>query len=158
MDDQPEISILDSRLAEIDRRLHMIQSGLDDEASSVAPAPRVEVPGEAGRPTGSLSSVPAPETARPESALVARLRELTTAQESVLSSIRELLGAVERVAMAEPRAPVPVGTPFSVSAGPFASTEALRSFQAALQSLPEVRSVELRGFEGGDRAILDVHL
>ena len=168
MEDQPEISILDSRLAEIDRRLHVIQSGLSDEAPAGAPAPRIEVPDEAaslsrvggGGAAAAAVSAPGVQAADGEAAtvLIARLRELTTAQEGVLSLMRELLGAVERVAMAEPPAPVPAGTPFSVSAGPFASTEALRSFQAALQSLPEVRAVELRGFEGGDRAILDVHL
>ena len=46
----------------------------------------------------------------------------------------------------------------SVSAGPFASTEALRRFERSLQTLPEVRSVTVREYEGADRAIVDVHL
>ncbi len=159
-DDDPEISILDARLAEIDRRLHSIQSGLGEEEAPAESGSRIEVPGDG--PGGS----------RPAAEMISRLRELTTAQEGVLASMRELLGAVERVVIAEPaaRPGTPAATPaagapaasaaapLSVSAGPFASTEALRSFQAALEALPEVRAVELRGFEGGDRAILDVHL
>jgi hypothetical protein len=46
----------------------------------------------------------------------------------------------------------------SVSAGPFAGTEALRRFERALQALPEVRSAVVREYEGADRAIVDVHL
>lgn len=164
MDDEPEISVLDARLAEIDRRLHSIQSGLADGEAAAEPITRIQTPGQ--EPGGDTA--PTESSAETAAEMINRLRELTTAQEAVLASMRELLGAVERVAVADPLArplaPAAIppaagaGPPLGVSAGPFASTEALRSFQAELESLPEVRAVELRGFEGGDRAILDVHL
>jgi hypothetical protein len=144
--DEPQISILDTRLAEIDQRLHTIQSGLGD---SEPPAARIEVP--AGPPAAPEG---APDTG-PE--LVSRLRELSAAQAGVLASMRELLGVLERLT-------IPAATeagahgPVSVSAGPFSSTDALRGFERALESLPGVRAVEVRGFEGGDRAIIDVQL
>ena len=46
----------------------------------------------------------------------------------------------------------------SVSAGPFASTEALRRFEESLAALPGVRQVVLREYVGDDRAVVDVHL
>ena len=45
----------------------------------------------------------------------------------------------------------------TVAAGPFASIEALRA-SSALSRAARVRSVMVRGYEGADRAILDVHL
>ena len=86
----------------------------------------------------------------------------------MLERTRRLLNAYEQAlahwppaAPASPdrtrAAPAPVQE-FSVSAGPFGSTEALRAFERALERIPEVREVEVRGYEGGDRAIVDVHL
>jgi hypothetical protein len=150
--DEPEISILDARLAEIDRRLHSIQTDLvADELP-----PRVAVPGDHPRAADRPRAVaPAPPSTADE--LVARLRELTAAQEGVLSSLRQLLASggqrpAGRLSTARDASAV------NVSAGPFASTEGLRAFRTALETLPGVRSVELRGFAGEDRAILDVHL
>ena len=45
-----------------------------------------------------------------------------------------------------------------VTAGPFTSTDAVRAFEAALGSVPGVRSVSVRGYEGEDRAIFDVEI
>jgi hypothetical protein len=45
-----------------------------------------------------------------------------------------------------------------VVAGPFASIEALREFEVALSHLRGVREVTVRGYEGTDRAIIDVRL
>ncbi|MEA2212554.1 MAG: hypothetical protein QOF83_2502 [Solirubrobacteraceae bacterium] len=166
-DDESEISILDARLAEIDRRLHSIQTGLVAERAPTEPLPPIAVPGEqaaAGPPP-----LP-PADAHTAAELLIRLRELTAQQEGVLASMRQLLGTIQRVATTpaagSPGAggllaavgPSGPGGPVSVSAGPFASTEALRAFRVALEALPGVGAVELRGFEGGDRAILEVHL
>ncbi|HEX8975867.1 MAG TPA: hypothetical protein VF830_04520 [Gemmatimonadales bacterium] len=161
--DDHEISILDARLAEIDRRLHSIQAGLIEDERSGRPS-RVAVPGDRPSPprlvTAPPPGTPPPGEARSESELLARLRELTAAQERVLASMRQLLGGLEHVAgvPGRPESGSPAGQPVTISAGPFASTEALRAFRTALEGLPGVRSVELRGFEGADRAILEVHL
>jgi hypothetical protein len=159
---EPEISILDARLAEIDRRLHSIQTGL--VANETPPPPPIAVPGDG--PRTSPPPLP-PADAHSAAELFIRLREVTAQQEGVLASMRQLLGTLQRVAAPPAAGPASTGPPaataaggatLSVSAGPFASTEALRSFRAALEALPGVHTVELRGFEGGDRAILEVHL
>jgi hypothetical protein len=154
-EEPPEISILDARLAEIDRRLSSIQTGLADDISvqrqkkpPVAELPaRVEV----------AAPPPAPEGARE---VLDEIRALADAQELVLRSTRELLSAYERVlAQLPPAAPDAAAVrEFSVSAGPFPSTEALRGFERTLSGIPEVREVAVRGYEGEDRAIVDVHL
>jgi hypothetical protein len=176
-----EISIFDARLAEIDRRLSRIQTGLADvqrsEAESSAPAPepaadpvgglppRVEVPepGAPVRPTAGASVGPTPgASASPTpgtrslgdtAELIAGLRQLTEVHERLLDSMRGLLTAYERT-LAQLQEPSSV----SVSAGPLASTQALRAFAETLERLPVVRDVEVRGYEGGDRVIVDVHL
>ena len=81
---------------------------------------------------------------------MAQLTALVEAHERLLSRAREL---TDRREPGRPRGPS-----VSVSAGPFASTEALRRFERALQTLPEVRSAVVREYEGADRAIVDVHL
>jgi hypothetical protein len=139
----PEPSALDARLAEIDRRLRTIQSGL---------APAAEAPLAFPGPTLVPSPATVPE-ARPSPGaadaadLVVQLRDLVAGQERWLASARELLAAHDGTA-------APVG----VSAGPFTGTEALRRFEQALASLPGVRQVTLREYAGEDRAVLDVHL
>ncbi len=71
--------------------------------------------------------------------------------------MRELLAGYERVLA--PRAqPRPEPARVTLSAGPFASIEALREFEAALSHLRGVREVVVRGYEGADRAIIDVRL
>jgi hypothetical protein len=124
-------------------------------------------------------AAPPPET----SELIAQLRELTEAHERLLTATRELLasyaGALSRVpagsepSAAAPTAPAPTApaptapsaptaptarSEVSVSAGPFASTAALRGFERALGQLPEVREVAVRAYEGDDRAVVDVLL
>ncbi|HEX3975743.1 MAG TPA: hypothetical protein VHW96_05730 [Solirubrobacteraceae bacterium] len=144
----PEKSLLDARLAEIDRRLRTIQSGLkpaaeaaqadrEAHASPVVPPEAAPVP---KRLTGDAGEI---------AGLVAQLMALVEAHERLLSCARDVT---------ERRAPAAAGPSLSVSAGPFASTEALRRFERALQSLPEVRSAVVREYEGADRAIVDVHL
>jgi hypothetical protein len=160
--DEPEISILDARLAEIDRRLHSIQTGLVEDEPRVRPPrlpPPVAVPGD--RPRSAPPPLP-PADAHSAAELLIRLREVTAEQEDLLASMRRLLGTLQRVATtpATPagEAAATARQAVSISAGPFASTEALRAFRTALEALPGVRRVELRGFEGVDRAVLEVHL
>ena len=143
----PEKSILDARLAEIDRRLRTIQSGLEPavtgaQAERAAQAP--VVPPEAApvpkRLTGDVRAV---------DELLTRLTALVAAHERLLASAQT---------MTDRREPSAEESVVSVSAGPFASTEALHRFAHALQALPGVRSAAVREYEGADRAILDVHL
>lgn len=158
--------MLDARLAEIDKRLHTIQSGLNQDD---APATRHSVTG-GFRPVSSppeREAVREPESLRePEPAApvpevgpapIDRLAELTHAQERILASLQGLLDVLEGAALGPPGDPARLG-PVSVSAGPFATPAALRRFEQALERLPEVRAVEVRGYEGTDRAIIDVHL
>jgi len=46
----------------------------------------------------------------------------------------------------------------TISAGPFPSIESVRAFEAAIQGLPGVREVDVRAYEGTDRAVIDVRL
>lgn len=164
-DDSPQISVLDARLAEIDRRLRSIQTGLvgggaSDQAALGAPEPelppRVVVP-----EPGALGARRAQEGPRGEPAeLIVGLRELAGIHERLLDSIRELLSAYEHALSRLPAGePAPESArQVSVSAGPFQSTDALRGFEQALSRLPGVGEVEVRGYVGGDRAVVDVQL
>jgi hypothetical protein len=129
----PQVSILDARLAEIDDRLRTIQDGLTDESPAREPAAR-----------------PVPRALADE--VLGELRGLVEAQERLLHSVRELLRADEPAA--GPDDPARLG----LSVGPLRSPEQLRAFENALVDLPAVDAVALRGYEGGDRAVLDVEL
>jgi hypothetical protein len=150
-------SILDARLAEIDRRLRTIQSGLEPAAQAARAQrepPVVLVPPDgAPAPVVPPDAAPVPKRLTGEVGaledVVVRLTALADAHERLLASARELT---------ERRQPTDAGGSVSVSAGPFASTEALRRFERALHTLPEVRSAAVREYEGANRAILDVHL
>jgi hypothetical protein len=140
----PEKSMLDARLAEIDRRLRTIQSGLEP-ADDAAQAPQaLVIPPDAAPVPKRLSAQD-----RQVSDLVARLAALVEAQERLLASTRDLTHRSDQAAG---------GPSVSVSAGPFDGTDALRRFERSLQALPEVRSATVREYEGADRAIVDVHL
>jgi hypothetical protein len=208
-DEPPQISILDARLAEIDRRLGAIQTGLleaeggpphdrparpplavaERPPPSVAERPPPSVaerppPSVAERPPPSVAELPptdlpprveiphpltaagtfarrsnATDTSDATAAVVAELGQLATAHARMLESLQKLVSSYERVlARIESRPPTVSPTQFSVSAGPFPSTEALRGFERTLARIPEVREVQVRGYEGGDRAIVDVRL
>ncbi|HEY3727508.1 MAG TPA: hypothetical protein VGL51_10065 [Solirubrobacteraceae bacterium] len=201
-EEPPQISIIDARLAEIDRRLGAIQTGLAVQDAPAEPeaaeAPPTGEPGpsepeaaeptanpepEAAEPTANPEPEaaeppppPEPEPAEPElpprvevdappsdpppqgAALLDELRRLATAHERVLESTRQLLAAYERALASLPPNASSTVREFSVSAGPFQSTEALRGFERTLAKIPEVREVTVRGYEGEDRAIVDVHL
>jgi hypothetical protein len=83
-----------------------------------------------------------------------RLVMLTELQERLLRSIGELLASSQTAH----RNPQPTVREFLVSAGPFASTGAVRAFEAMLSGSPGVREVTVRGYDGEDRAIVDVRL
>jgi hypothetical protein len=195
-DEPPQISILDARLAEIDKRLRRIQTGLVTDAAApaeagasitatptAAPATPTAAPAPTGLPATDIASelpprvevsepdssaagpraVPAPAADQSLAEAVDELRELAVAHGNLLGSMRVLLSDYER-ALAEARS-APAGAAageevrsLTVTAGPFADTEAVRGFEHALAALPGVRGVELRGYEGGNRAIVDVHL
>jgi hypothetical protein len=138
-----EVSALDARWAELDRRLDSIQAEL--------------VP---GRERAALRAVPAPEAPVAERIdPIRQLAALTELQERLLHSIRELLSAYEAV-FARLDQPNPEATvhEFRVSAGPFTSTAALRAFEQTLSGMAGVREVSVRSYEGEDRAIVDVRL
>jgi hypothetical protein len=159
----PEPSILDARLAEIDRRLRMIQSGLEPVRDDDRRAPRepelefepspppltVLRPAPAAPPPLPLSAPPAGSDE--VAALAARVRELTLAQERVLAATQDLLA--EHADMLARVAPM-----VEVSAGPFSDTTALQQFRRALAKLPHVREATVREYAGSERAVLDVHL
>jgi hypothetical protein len=136
------VSELDARLAEIDRRLGAIQAELVPERAGSPPA-------DADSPAGH------PRLSDP----VRQLAALTELQERLLHSIRALLSAYETVVtrLGQPN-PENTVREFTVSAGPFTSTEALRAFEQTLSGISGVREVTVRGYEGGDRAIVDVRL
>jgi hypothetical protein len=240
----PEQSILDARLAEIDRRLKVIQSGLAPATEEAPPEPEeisaeraapprltqtpfppapdtavtprssatpgsFAAPGSSAAPRSSATPVPAwpPTTSpvagrpgRPQSApaappvappappvapaappaapagpapadgaagdvgearrLVIELRELQSEHQQVLVAARRMLST-----LADALAQLPQSSSASaessaitVSAGPFAGTDALRDFKESLVALPSVREVAVREFQGDDHAVLDVRL
>ncbi len=156
-----EKSILDARLAEIDRRLRTIQADLEPAAQAAHSAQA----GHPAQPAHVVEAVRAAEAVVPPEAapvpkrlsaedrqlgdVVARLTALVEAHERLLAGARELT---------DRREPAAFGPSVSVSAGPFAGTDALRRFERALQALPEVHSAVVREYEGADRAIVDVQL
>ena len=159
-------------LDELDRLLRDVQADLVPEAAIPDPPPPPPIPDPAPPP---LVPDPAPPPPVPDPpppppvpdppALDSRsqpqaLAELTA---SLLAATRELLAGYERMLVGE-LPPQPVarrrGEPpgLRVSAAPFPSVEAVRTFEAAIGRLPGVREVAVRGYAGSDRAILDVRL
>jgi len=106
-----------------------------------------------------LKAPEAPEAAIPEPALDANLqiRAPTELSEGLIASMRELLAGYER-ALTLPQRRRAEATRVTMSAGPFASIESLHEFEEALARVRGVRHVVVRGYEGSDRAIIDVRL
>ncbi len=163
----PEPSILDARLAEIDRRLRMIQSGLepvrDDREHAHVASPQLDP-----LPAGGLEPAPptplrAPRMAPPPggrgpdardeevAVLTAKLSELTAAHERLLATSQNLL--IEQADMLSRATPT-----VSVTAGPFTDMTALQEFRRAVAELPQVRQVTVREYVGSEGAVLDVRL
>jgi pyruvate/2-oxoglutarate dehydrogenase complex dihydrolipoamide acyltransferase (E2) component len=119
--------------------------------------------------TATPTAVTAPPTSDPQ------IQALTELSARLLASIRELLVGYERVLVRpssqsrpeqpQPQPPAPPrvrrrpdDSDVTLSAAPFASLEALHEFEQAVASLPGVREVAVRGYEGTDRAIIEVRL
>ena len=144
----PEPSILDERLAEIDRRLRTIQSDL-------APVPDAEPVDEAPAPDREPEPLRLVEPAEPaDSRRAAQLAELLEAHERLLELHRELLSQYAEVL--ERRAGE--SATVSVTAGPFTTAGTVREFERALAALPGVAAVTVREYLGDDRVQVDVRL
>ncbi len=95
----------------------------------------------------------APEAPAPSGS--AGVTVLAAMQEQQLELIRELIDVLRANMSSEPESPA---VTLTVSAGPFATNEEVREFARELAGAPRVREVALRGYEGEDRALLDVQL
>ena len=77
----------------------------------------------------------------------------------LLASMRELMTGYElALTHVSARPASETGPALTLAAGPFDSTTVLQRFEDALRALPEVADVAVRGYEGSDRAVLEVHL
>jgi hypothetical protein len=113
------------------------------------------------------ATAPASGDAPPPAATVQSLTELSA---RLLASMRELLAGYEGVLVGSSARPGvrrsapshararPDDAGVTLSAAPFASLEALHEFEQAVSRLPGVREVAVRGYEGTDRAIIEVRL
>jgi hypothetical protein len=84
---------------------------------------------------------------------IREVRELTDLQAKLIAAIEDLIEAYEGFI-----ASVPGGGEVMVSAGPFRSMDGVRAFERQLSELSSVHEVEIRGYEGDDRAIFRVEL
>jgi hypothetical protein len=173
-----------ARLVEMDRLLRDIQAELapDREPAPVledpealiasAPASAPSAPSaDSSAPATAASPAPAPATdPAPPGAPDPQLQVLGELSGRLLASTRELLAGYERV-LVGPASPPPArgsaqprtrhrpeASDVTLAAGPFVSLEALRAFELAVAQLPGVRDVAVRGYEGADRAIIEVRL
>jgi hypothetical protein len=146
-----------------------------------APEPRAEPPRGRRGPLAEMLERARPEPPEAASALepepgkpgcchpdlsgeLSELADLRASLEELQASLGELLegyrGAlVQSLAASAPRLADPVRAPqFTLVAGPFVAIEAVRAFERTLQALPGIEQVAIRGYEGADRAIVDVRL
>jgi hypothetical protein len=159
----PQLAQMDQLLRDIQAELvpdreprpALVTAAIPDPPAPVPPPPPPLPEPPAPPPVPEPAPLPPP----PEPALDSgrQIEALTELAERLVASMRELLDGYERVL-----APKPIASPESarvpVVAGPFASIEALREFEVALSHLRGVREVTVRGYEGTDRAIIDVRL
>jgi hypothetical protein len=159
----------------------------DAPAAEAEPAPRIEVQAERSPPAAAPSppepaplppvppqsfppAPPQPER-RPEPD--PQLETLADVAAHLVASMRELLDGYERMVAQSsssiPRGPSSAwarsrppreepGSHVTLSAGPFGSIEALQEFEHAVARLSGVRDVTVRGYQGPDRAIIEVRL
>jgi hypothetical protein len=167
-------STLGAHLAEMDRLLRDIQTELLPEREPApvladdAPDPDDAPPPVATAPDPGDAPPPATAVAAPPPAADPQIQSLTELSARLLASIRELLAGYEGVLvggsrpvrrLAPSRARIrPDAGGVTLSAAPFASLEALHEFEQAVSRLPGVREVAVRGYEGTDRAIIEVRL
>ncbi len=145
---------LEAQLAAIDDRLRELQAELDPGApagGSTASSQR----GRAGPLAALLQRASRQPSAETPPELARELDALTELHRQVLEWIHELIAAYEGALARRPRLP---GPELTISAGPFADNESVDAFVAAIQTLPGVARVTMRGFEGADRAIIEVQL
>jgi hypothetical protein len=173
-------------LAEMDRLLREIQIELAPErepAPPLEPPPpaAIDSPPATDAPSAPAPPPPAPpppappprDLAAPDSGaphlvalgqlaarLLAAMRELLDGYEQVLVPIRSAPAPTPAATPSAPRErPRPSAEPgVTVTAGPFPSLDAVRDFEHAVSRLPGVRDVAVRGYEGADRAIIEVRL
>jgi hypothetical protein len=178
---------LDAYLADIDRRLREIQAELGPESEPAIadhrrrtndppasepvvsmhvptvrepaphmpePAPPPHPPGRSGHGgrQGPLAELLQRDPVRNEP----ELDSLPVLHEQLLRTIGDMLDTYETVlaGLSSRAAPADV----TVSAGPFSSIAAVRGFERELAELPGVSEVTLRGYEGTNRAIIDIRI
>lgn len=146
------------RLAEMEEHLHTLASELADDLDEPAPEPPPASeppppppppPPEPPPPRAQAPRPPAPPPA-PNATLEAMCARL-------LASMREMMAGYE-LALTHVASRPDAGPAITVAAGPFASTGLLERFEDALRALPDVSGVAVRGYEGRDRAVLEVQL
>jgi hypothetical protein len=157
------VSILE-HLDELDRLLRDVQAGLVPEAAIPDPPPPPPIPDPAPPPPVPDPPPPPPIPEPPALGSSRSQPEALTAMTArLLAAMRELLDGYERVLVGEvpprPAARRRGDSPvISVSAAPFPDVEAVHRFEVALGRLPGVREVAVRGYEGSDRAVLEVRI
>jgi hypothetical protein len=124
---------------------------------ATAPAPPPSIPARSG------ATRPAPDVQVLTARLLASMRELLDGYEQVLVQPRppdapRPAGARSASQPRPPATPQRVDPDLTMDAGPFASVEALNAFERSVAGLPGVRDVAVRGYEGTDRAIIEVRL
>jgi hypothetical protein len=134
------------RLAEMEERLRGLQERLEADLGVRAQedGPRADAPAPPAPPRRVVSPQQAPVMSGAAGAMAGHL----------LRAMRELLDGYEvALAQGDPR-----GARLDMSAGPFADTRALEAFARAVRELPGVIAAEVRGYEGTDRAIVEIDL
>jgi hypothetical protein len=135
---------------------------LQRAARTAAPEPAA-----AEQPEAPPSAVQRAQDARVQlEDLERQLHALADLRDKLLASIRELVDGYQAAAHVQPGTSPRPGEgvkdaeagELTVSAGPFASLDAVRAFERAVSDLPGVRETSVRGYEGSDRAIVDVRL
>ena len=138
------------RLDEMDQQLHALAAELAEDVGkeAVPETPALEAP------PPLVPEPPAPRGAAAPPGVVDPTLEAMCGR--LVASMRELLAGYELAlthVSTRPEAPA-----VTVAAGPFASVALLERFEHVLRTLPEVHGVTVRGYEGTDRAVLEVHL
>ncbi len=115
-------------------------------------------------PATEAPSAPAKPGCCRVSGELSELADLRASLEELQASLGQLLegyrGALlQSLAASAPRLAGPSrADQFTLVAGPFVALEAVRAFERTLQELPGVEQVAIRGYEGADRAVVDVRL
>src|SRR5579884_984669 len=123
-------------------------------APPATPPPRATAaPAPPATPPPRATAAPAPPAAPPPRHALDPAQQMAG---RLLAAVRELLAGYE-IALAQ-ISREPAGPAVTLAAGPFRGLEMLEQFERALSELPQVASVARRGFEGHDRAIVEVQL